>query len=105
MRQRREYGCCLRCGRKARPDMSDDHNRDVAAPTAMVPAELVRLRSRLDAGEARWLQLVAEFDRREGWRAEGQLSGVDWLVCRCGMGRSTAKERLRVPMSFDADRR
>ena len=57
---------------------------------------LVELRRRINADEARWLMLVAEFDRREVWRADGHVSMVDWLVVRCGLGRSTAKERVRV---------
>ena len=58
--------------------------------------ELVDLSSRLAAAEARWLALLAEFDRREGWRADGQLSCVDWLVWRCGLSRSTAYDKVRV---------
>jgi hypothetical protein len=46
--------------------------------------------------EARWLSLLSEFDRREGWRVDGQLSCVDWLVWRCGMSRSTAYDKIRV---------
>src|SRR5205085_1241895 len=48
------------------------------------------------AAECAWLALLAEFDRREGWRADGQLSGVAWLGWRCGMARRTAQEKLRV---------
>ena len=46
--------------------------------------------------ESRWLVMLAEFDRREGWRLDGQLSGVDWLVWRCGMSGRTARDKVRV---------
>ena len=74
-------------------DPSDD---PVALDTAELARELVDLSSRLAAMEARWLALLAEFDRREGWRTDGHLSCVDWLVWRCGMTRKTAYERIRV---------
>jgi len=74
-------------------DPSDDA---VAFSTAELAGELIQLSSRLAAMEARWLSLLAEYDRREGWRADGQLSCVDWLVWRCGIRRSTAYDKLRV---------
>src|SRR5947208_12014070 len=67
-----------------------------ALDTAELAFELVDLNTRLTVLTARWLALLAEFDRREGWRGDGQLSGVDWLVWRCGMSRNTAHEKLRV---------
>jgi len=67
-----------------------------ALDTAELAYELVDLNTRLASMEARWLALLAEFDRREGWRADGQLSCTDWLVWRCGLSRRTAFERVRV---------
>jgi uncharacterized protein DUF222/HNH endonuclease len=64
--------------------------------TADLAVAIVDLARQLASAECRWLTLLAEFDRREGWRADGQLSGVDWLVWRCGLSRNTAWERLRV---------
>ena len=62
--------------------------------TAGLAYELVDLNTRLTALTARWLALLAEFDRREGWRNDGQLSCVDWLVWRCGMSRRAAYDRV-----------
>src|SRR5437899_1124570 len=39
---------------------------------------------------------AAEFDRREGWRIDGQLSGVDWLVWKCGLSARSARDKLQV---------
>src|SRR5437879_862109 len=67
-----------------------------ALDTVELAHELLDLNTRLAAMEARWLSVLAEFDRREGWRADGQLSCVDWLVWRCGMSRKTAYDKRRV---------
>ncbi|MDY7103003.1 MAG: DUF222 domain-containing protein [Actinomycetota bacterium] len=57
---------------------------------------LIAARRRLDAAEAVWLRELAEFDRCGQFALDGHLSTVAWLIDRCGMCRSTAKERLRV---------
>ena len=59
-------------------------------------ATLVELGGRMASLESRFLAMLDEFDRREGWRADGQLSGVDWLVWRCGLAARTARDKLRV---------
>src|SRR5438067_686310 len=64
--------------------------------TPQLGAALVELSAHLAALECRWLALLAEFDRREGWRLDGQLSGVDWLVWKCGFRPRTARDKLRV---------
>jgi hypothetical protein len=64
--------------------------------TADLGRSLVDLSSRLAAMECEWLATLAEFDRRYGWWNDGEISCVDWLVCRCGLSRVTAREKLRV---------
>lgn len=59
-------------------------------------AWLAGRRAVMDNNEASWLAVLADFDASEGWAADGQLSGATWLVCRCGMARSTAYEKLRL---------
>lgn len=61
-----------------------------------VRVELVSMRSVLDGGEFRWLQLLGEFDAREGWADEGFLSPVPWLEAHCGLSRVAASERVRI---------
>ena len=77
-------------------EVFDPSHDPTALPTFELAREPIDLSSRRAAMEARWLSLLAEFDRREGWRADGQLSCVDWLVWRCGLSRSAAYDRLRV---------
>ncbi|MGY1849165.1 DUF222 domain-containing protein [Blastococcus sp. SYSU DS1021] len=57
---------------------------------------------RLAAATAAWLRLVAEFDRREGWRAVGILSCAHWLAWQCGMAPGTAREHVRVARGLGA---
>src|SRR5437588_4811950 len=77
-------------------EIQESIDEPAALDTAELAYELVDLNTRLTVLTARWLALVAEFDRREGWRADGQLSCVDWLVWRCGMSRRAAYDRVRV---------
>ena len=65
-------------------------------PTGALADALVDRARAIASAECEWLGLLAEFDRREGWRADGQLSCVDWLVWRCGLCRVTARDKLRV---------
>lgn len=51
---------------------------------------------RLAAGTARLLDLVAEFDRREGWAGPGMLSCSHWLSWRISLAPGTAREWVRV---------
>jgi hypothetical protein len=43
-----------------------------------------------------WLLLVAEFDRREGWRSWGQASCAAWLSWKYGVSLTTAHDHVRV---------
>jgi Domain of unknown function (DUF222) len=58
-----------------------------------VEGELASLASHLYAAMCRWLELVAELDRR------GELTGCTcaaWLAWRCGVMPRTAREHIRV---------
>ena len=62
---------------------------------------LIRDRAAIDAAEARWLELLAAFDRRGGWALDGHGTAVSWLVHKCGLSRPAAKERLRVARELE----
>jgi hypothetical protein len=66
------------------------------APMFDLGAWLVERRGLIEGSEAAWLDVLAEFDAHEGWAADGQLSGADWLMWRTKMARSTAFEKLRI---------
>src|SRR5438105_2944758 len=50
----------------------------------------------LEAAKARLLELVADFDRRQGALAEGCRSTAHWLNWRCGSSRGEARDQVRV---------
>lgn len=59
-------------------------------------SELLGLAGHIAAAECRFLQLLAEFDRRGGWNGVGVRSCAHWLAWRAGMSLRTATEHLRV---------
>jgi Domain of unknown function (DUF222) len=58
--------------------------------------ELATLASHLYAGTCRWLELVAELDRRGGWAESGSASCAEWLAWRCALTPRAAREHVRV---------
>jgi hypothetical protein len=57
--------------------------------------ELASLASHLYAGMCRWLELVAELDRRGGVAG---CTTAEWLAWRCGVMPRTAREHVRVAL-------
>src|SRR5688500_8180678 len=54
-------------------------------PLERLEAEICELAGHLWAATCRWLVLLGEFDRREGWSAWGIKSCAHWLSWRCGV--------------------
>lgn len=63
-------------------------------------AELATLAAQLYAGTCRWLELVAELDRRGGWASSGCGSLAEWLAWRCAVSPRAAREHVRVARSL-----
>src|SRR5882724_5135966 len=57
--------------------------------------EIAELSAHLDAATARLLDLIREFDAREGWN-NGFTSCAAWLSWRVGLAPGAARERVRV---------
>src|SRR6195256_6703855 len=57
--------------------------------------QIAELSAHLDAGGARLLDLIREFDARGGWNT-GFCSCAAWLTWRVGLDRGAARERVRV---------
>jgi hypothetical protein len=64
--------------------------------TRDLESELLGLAGHIAAAECRFLQLLAEFDQRDGWAGDGIRSCAHWLSWRAGMSLRTAVEHLRV---------
>lgn len=65
-------------------------------PISALEDELVVLAGQLAAGTCRWLLLLAEFDRRQGWAFAGIRSCAHWLSIRLAISPSTARAHLAV---------
>jgi hypothetical protein len=63
--------------------------------------EITRLAGHLNAANHRFLMLIAEFDRREGWSDGGTQSCAHWLNCKCGVSMTTAREKVRVARALE----
>ncbi len=59
-------------------------------------ADLCQLAADLAAGTARWLLMVAEYDRRGTWAQWECRSMADWLVWQCGVSLITARQYVHV---------
>jgi hypothetical protein len=68
-------------------DLSDDELED----------EIATLASHIYAGTCRWLELVAELDRRGGFSG---CTVAQWLAWRCALTPRAAREHVRVARSL-----
>ena len=64
--------------------------------TERLEAEISSVAATIAALTCRWLAMIAEYDRRKGWEQWECRSMTHWLVGHVGLGRSTARERVRV---------
>jgi Domain of unknown function (DUF222)/HNH endonuclease len=67
-----------------------------AIPLEHLEHEITELAAHINAATCRWLLLVGEFDRREGWADWGCKSCTHWLSYRCGLSPAAAREQVRV---------
>src|SRR2546421_5314494 len=63
--------------------------------------EIAELSAHLDAASARLLELIREFDARDGWN-NGHASCAHWLAWRVGLDLGAARERVRVARAVGA---
>jgi hypothetical protein len=64
-------------------------------------AQITELAGHLNAANYRWLTLIGEFDRRQGW-ADGKLpSCAHWLNFKCGLNLGAAREKVRVAHALE----
>lgn len=69
-------------------------NSSVSTPDLI--DQITELAGHLNAAHARWLSLIAEFDRRQAWAEWGVRSCAHWLNWKCGLDLGAAREKLRV---------
>ena len=65
-------------------------------------AQITELAGHLNAAQYRWLLLIREFDRRNGW-GDGKLAScAHWLNFKCGLNLGAAREKVRVAHALSA---
>ena len=65
-------------------------------PLERLEREIGELAAHIHAATCRWLGLVAEYDRREGWAEWGCKSCAQWLSWQCALAPSAARAQVRV---------
>jgi hypothetical protein len=65
-------------------------------------AQITELAGHLNAANHRWLMLIAEFDRRNGWSDGGTQSCAHWLNWKCGLDMGAAREKVRVARALQS---
>ena len=64
-------------------------------------AEITELAGHLNAANHRLLQLIAEFDRLQGWSDGATPSCAHWLNWKCGIDLGAAREKVRVAHALE----
>jgi Domain of unknown function (DUF222) len=64
--------------------------------------QITELAGHLNAANYRWLTLIAEFDRRQGWAGDKISSCARWLNFKCGLNLGAAREKVRVAHALPA---
>src|ERR1044072_2415131 len=64
--------------------------------TEAVEDEIALLAAQIAAHTCRWLELIAEFERRGGHEEAGFHRCADWLAYRCSLSKRTARDHMRV---------
>jgi 5-methylcytosine-specific restriction endonuclease McrA len=71
-----------------------------AAEVERLGEQIAELSAHLDAASARLLELIREFDARQGW-SNGFRSCAHWLNWRVGLDMGAARERVRVARALE----
>ena len=85
------------------PALASESPALVGAPPAsrqqrceVLSDEITTLAGHLNAANYRFLKLLDEFDRHDGWAGDGIRSLAHWLNFKCGLGELVAREKVRV---------
>ncbi len=91
---------CPEAGPEASLDMSTRLEHEAALES--LEAEIAEIWGHISAATYRFLNLVAELDRREGWGRHGVASCAQWLNLKCGIGIVAAREKVRVARALES---
>ena len=69
-------------------------------PTERLEAEATTLAGHIAAATARFLEVVAELERRRSWESWQARSMAHWVSWQCGLGMRAAHEHVRVAVAL-----
>ena len=79
-----------------------DRSENPTDPLDSLEQELTALAGHLNAGNYRFLKLLAEFERRNGHVGWGIQSCAHWLSWKCSIGLVAARDKVRVARALEA---
>lgn len=80
---------------------SDVEREQRAQFIADLAAQITELAGHLNAANYRFLMLIAEFDRRNGWSDNATQSCAHWLNWKCGIALGAAREKVRTARALE----
>jgi hypothetical protein len=80
---------------------SDEPSINSADYNDQIADKITTLAGQINAANYRFLKLIAEFDRREGWAGFGIRSCAHWLNWKCGIGLTAAREKVRTARALE----
>ena len=69
--------------------------------THEIADQIVELAGHLNAGNYRFMTLIAEFDRRSGWACGATQDCAHWLNWKCGIDLGAAREKVRTARALE----
>ena len=69
-------------------------------PLEQLEDDIISLSQHINASEYQFLELIREFDIRQGWKSWLCNNSAEWLNFKCGMSLGTAREKVRVAMAL-----
>jgi|FLOH01.1.fsa_nt_gi hypothetical protein len=69
-------------------------------PLEQLEDDIISLSQHINSSEYQFLELIREFDIRQGWKSWLCSSSAEWLNFKCGMSLGTAREKVRVAMAL-----
>ena len=85
---------------RAAPEPEPEHASGLPLPE--LEARITELAGHLNAAHHRFLALVAEFDRRQGWADGATRSCAHWLGWKCGIELGAAREKVRTGRALES---
>src|SRR5512138_598744 len=82
--------------------LTDDERAENRRSIDCLKNEITRLAGHLNAANHRFLMLIAEFDRKQGWSDGATQSCAHWLNWKCGIDIGAAREKVRTAHALES---